>query len=242
MLRGHQTRPAAVPASWRGPLPDVSVQRHLNTGGGYAQVPLELVFSDISDLGVLTWTLIKLSFEDRAEVATYRQFADELGLGHLQDNAVKRRFLAAVPALIDAGWLKRNRTADNQVRYQAVVPEGAGRRYAKIRRRDIALLTSPPRGRERRQVTVAHLADFARWQLECGSRGYTAETTDSLAQHWGCPHARSGSAGTLSAQSRTAREYSPLRSGPGTRTWCGSLNFTIRCMLRSLLSRSPCLN
>ena len=126
MLRGHQTRPAAVPASWRGPLPDVSVQRHLNIGGGYAQVPLELVFSDIPDLGILTWALIKLSFEDRAEIATYRQFADELGLGHLQDNAVKRRFLAAVPPLIDAGWLKRTRSADNQVRYQAVVPEGAG--------------------------------------------------------------------------------------------------------------------
>lgn len=185
MLRGHQTRPAAVPASWRGPLPDVSVQRHLNTGGGYAQVPLELVFSDIPDLGILTWALIKLSFEDRAEVATYRQFADELGLGHLQDTAVKRRFLAAVPSLIDAGWLKRSRAADNQVRYQAVVPEGSGRRYAKIRRRDIALLTSPPRGRKQRQVTVAHLADFARWQLECGSRGWTAETTDGLAQHWG---------------------------------------------------------
>ncbi|HEY5848699.1 MAG TPA: hypothetical protein VIT42_18105 [Microlunatus sp.] len=55
-------------------------------------------------------------------------------------------------------------------------------RYAVIRRRDLGLISATKS--TRMPVKPADIADFCRWQLECGNRGWTAETTTAIAAQW----------------------------------------------------------
>ena len=109
--------------------------------------------------------------------------AARLGLGDSSETAVEKRFTATVQPLIKLGWLERTRSPrSNRRSYRALVPKGMGTRYGVLRRCDLALLSlADPRYRKR----PAHLVDFLRWQLECGTRGWTVETTEQIAKRWG---------------------------------------------------------
>jgi len=182
-LRGQQTGLSGVPGDWRGPLPDLSVQRRLDKLDGYAEVPAELLHSGFPDLGVVTWALLRLSFDDRSDASSYAEFAEALGLGHLTATAIQQRFQSALQPLLGT-WLERRRGRDNVSLYRAVVPENVGKRYAMLRRSDLGLLQVPARGKGGRRLTVANLADFGRWQLECGRRGWTADSLETVAARW----------------------------------------------------------
>lgn len=182
-LRGQRTELTGVPRDWRGPLPDLSIQRRLDKLDGYAEVPAELLHAGFADLGVLTWALLRLSFDDRSDASSYPEFAEALGLGHLTATAVQQRFQAALKPMLGT-WIERHRGRDNISLYRAVVPKDTGKRYAMLRRSDLGLLQVPVRGKGARRVTVAHLADFARWQLECGRRGWTADALETIAARW----------------------------------------------------------
>lgn len=188
-VRGRTTAQSGVPQHWRGPLPDVSVRRNLVPLDGYAQVPQKLLFGRHADLAVVTWAWLRLRSGDRAEVASYQQFADALGYGHLTARAVQKRFGAALGSLLGEDvplgrWLERERTLDNQQLYRAVVPTGAGDEYAMLRRADLAQLAVRAQAGQARPVAAADLADFARWQLECGHRGWTADPLSVIATRW----------------------------------------------------------
>ena len=187
-LRARASGLSGVPQYWRGPLPDVSVRRRLPQLDGAAQIPMELLFGGHADLAVLTWSLLRLRFDDRADVASYQEFADALGLAHLSSTAVQKRFSAALGSLLEdaplGGWIQRERTTDNQQLYRAIAPGGTGKRYAMLRRSDLALLAVPAGRKAARPVTVADLADFARWQLECDQRGWTADPLTRIAARW----------------------------------------------------------
>lgn len=220
-LRGRETSLSEVPQHWRGPLPDVSVRRRLSPLDGYAEVPLELLLGGHADLAVVTWALLRLSFDEHADVASYQEFADALGFSHLTPKAVQKRFSAALSSLLEDSplgrWVERERTSDNQQLYRAVIPKGAGKRYAMLRRSDLALLALPAEGKHAQAVTVANLADFARWQLECGKRGWTADPLSAIAARWNVSEAtlwRSRSqleaAGLLKTTNRPGGRYPDL--------------------------------
>lgn len=188
-LRGRVAGLSGVPQHWRGPMPDVSIRRDLPALGGYAQVPMEVLFGGHADLAVVTWAWLRLRSDDRANVASYQQFADALGYAHLTPKAAQKRFSAALGSLLDndaplGRWLERERTLDNQQLYRAVVPAGTGKRWAMLRRSDLALLTLPAARKAARPVSVADLADLSRWQLECGQRGWTADSLSAIAARW----------------------------------------------------------
>ena len=167
-VRGRVTRITRVPATWRGPLPDPSVERRLDDHGGYAAVPEALLRPEYPDLGIITWAHLRLTFDDRAHVASYRDFADTLGCASLTDGAVEQRFGAALKPLLGK-WIVRTPAGHSRYKYRAVVPSGSYR-YAMLRRRDFSLLTSPnPTGET---AKPSDLANFARWQLTCGRRGW----------------------------------------------------------------------
>ena len=66
-VRGRPTGPTSVSPRWRGPMPDPSRRADpLPADDGYTQVPTELLFSEVSDLGVLLWALVRLRFEDKS--------------------------------------------------------------------------------------------------------------------------------------------------------------------------------
>ena len=184
-VRGRPTGPAAVSPRWRGPTPDPSIRRLLEVGTGYARIPESMLHQGLPDLGVLLWAQLRLWFDDRPGRTNYRELADALGLGALTDKAIELRFRKVVAAMREAGLIHRTRLRDNQVSYQAVTPDDS-RRWAVIRRRDIAQLTTgylDGRGR-RTAVSAAHLCDFARWQLECRDRGWCADPSADMAARW----------------------------------------------------------
>ena len=187
MVRGKSTGPAVVPTAWRGPMPDASVRRELATEGGYAKVPERVLLSGLPDLGVMTWVLLRLWADDGWVPATYRTFADHLGMRDLPTKAAEKRFVRVIPAMIEAELIERRRDADNQVHYRARLPPGG--RFAILRRSyDLPLLQSGvlhPRTGKLMPVTVSHLVDFARWQLEAGRRGWTTASAATLATRWG---------------------------------------------------------
>ncbi len=187
MVRDKATGPAVVPTAWRGPMPDASVRRELATEGGYARVHEQVLLSGLPDLGVMTWVLLRLWADDAWVPATYRKFADYLGMRDLPTKAAEKRFVRVVPAMIEAKLIERRRDPDNQVHYRALMP--ATGRFAVLRRSyDFPLLASGalhPRTGKLMSVTVSHLVDFARWQLEAGRRGWTTATTAALASRWG---------------------------------------------------------
>ena len=184
-IRGHSTGLERVPDRWRGPLPELAVRRTLRELDGYAMVPYDLAFGGYPDLAVLTWAWLRLRSDDRAEVANYRDFAEAFGLSQLSDGALEQRFGSALSAMLAEGrWLRRARTRDNQQQYQTLVPKSVGKRYAMLRRSDIAMLrVIPPRG-HKPNVAPTQLADFLRWQFECGKRGWTADVLTSIAARW----------------------------------------------------------
>lgn len=182
-VRGQNSRLQVAPGSsaWRGPLPDLSIVRSLPARDGFVKIPLQLAFlgSAAGDLAMLVWAAIRLDFDDEPGQTSYAELANQLGIDG-SPNAIKKKLGAAVTALTDAGWLQRARVrGTNDVSYQAVAPETSGRtRYGLIRRCDLALLRT---GR----VTPGILADFVRWQLECGRRGWTADPIPAIAARWG---------------------------------------------------------
>ena len=180
VVRGHPTAPTAIPSRWRGPLPDVSIQRRLDGLDGYAEVPLSLLHGNFSDLAVLVWAQLRLWFDDREGKTSYYELAEALGVDSASPSAVKAKFSAAVQPLLGT-WIERRRVTENQFAYRAVM-HGTRERYAMIRRCDLALLSNTAGTRQ--PVKPADIADFGRWQLECGQRGWTAETAAAIAERW----------------------------------------------------------
>lgn len=164
-----------------GQLPARS-PRPLPVGRGYARVPEQLLHDrGVSDLGVLVWVQLVLDFDGRWGDVGYADFAGGLGLDGLSLNAIEKRFGAAMTGLVDGGWVERHRmeAGSNAWRYRALqVPTPGSGRYAQLRRDDLVQL----RDGSTRPKTVA---DFARWQLECGEAGWTARPADTIAQRWG---------------------------------------------------------
>ena len=182
-VRGQPTGLAWVPPSWRGPLPDVSVRRHLPVRDGYVRVPLDLLFSSVPDLSIVVWAALKLRHDERPTELSYQDLADQFGMQELTPRAVQGRFTAATKALVDSGWVARTRGANNAYTYLAITPAKTSDRYAMLRRCDLALLRAKPmRGAE--PVGPTQLSDFCRWQLECGQRGWTGEQLTTMARRW----------------------------------------------------------
>lgn len=216
LVRGRPTALAGVPSRWSGPLPDLAVTRQLEPRGGFTKVPLSLLHGGVTDLGVVLWALLRLSFQDRAEVSSYRDFADALALGDCSDTALDKRFGAALRPLLGT-WVIRKRRADNECTYAAAIPaDAAADRYAILRRFDLELLSvRPATGGDR--CRPADLADFCRWQLECGRRGWTADPLRAIAGRWGTGHTTLASSrdrlarlGLLEVVQRSGRRYSDL--------------------------------
>src|SRR4051794_15241242 len=120
-IRGKPTVPTAVPKAWRGPLPDLSLQRRLPELDGYVEVPISLLKGGFRDLGVVVWAWLRLRFDERAGVTNYRFLAEALGLSGLTDGAVEQRFGAAIKPLLGT-WIERIRVGPGRLRYRAIAP------------------------------------------------------------------------------------------------------------------------
>jgi hypothetical protein len=216
LVRGRSTSLAGVPRHWTGPLPELSIDRMLPHRHNFAKIPAALLRDGAPDLGVLVWGLLRLSFRDHADVASYRDFAEALGLGHLSDPAVQKRFSAAIKPLLGT-WIIRKRRPDNDCLYQAVVvTDLTTERYAILRACDLELLTVRPASGGQR-CRPSDLADFCRWQLECGKRGWTADPLRRIAGRWNVGHTtlatsrdRLAQLGLLKVVQRSGRRYSDL--------------------------------
>ncbi len=192
VIRGRTTAPTALPNHWRGPLPDSSIQRRLpattdevsddgtRKPQGYTPVPLSLLHGGFQDLAVLVWVQLRLWFQDGEGRTNYYELAKALGVDTAAPSAIKAKFSAALQPLLGT-WILRRRMTENEFAYKAVVHK-PHKRYAMIRRWDLALL--PETKNTRMPVRPADIADFGRWQLECGPRGWTAESTKVIAESW----------------------------------------------------------
>jgi hypothetical protein len=188
-VRGRATGVTGVPAHWKEPLPDPTVLRTLPDHGdynkatpkrGYARVPLSLLHGGYQDLGVLIWAQLRLWFDGRSDKATYAGLAAALGQDSGALTTVEHKFSNAIRPLLGS-WIHRTRVGPNLFAYQAVLPD-EHERFALIRRADIRLLKATKDAKQR--VKPADIVDFARWQLECGSRGWTVETSPAIARRW----------------------------------------------------------
>jgi hypothetical protein len=195
-----------VPTHWRGPMPDPGTRRLLNTDGNFQQVP-EALLQDASDLGVVLWALIGLSFGSRADAASYREFSRCLNLDHLSETAAHKRVSTAIKPMLGT-WITRKRKADNGYVYRATTPATARTDpYAILRPTDLNLLgRQAPDGTD--YLGVADLADFCRWQLECSQRGWTVEPLRKIAERWGVTHP------TLGASRDRLAKFELLRVEP----------------------------
>lgn len=184
LVRGHRTGPSSIPRTWRGPLPDPSIHHEINTDGGYTKLPTTLLHMDgVPALGVIAWGVLRLRNDGRPGETNYRDLARDLHLSALSDSALEQRIGAAIKPLIGT-WILRKKVSTRRYEYQAVIPDNQEGRYALLRRRDMDLLGLPPRG-SRPQLEVPDLVNFCRWQLECGRRGWTANTLREIAGRWG---------------------------------------------------------
>lgn len=182
-VRGCRTGPASIPRTWRGPLPDPSIHHELNDEDGYARVPATLLrLPGVPDLGIVTWALIRLRHDGRPVETNYRSLAQDLRLGDLSDSALEQRMGAALKPLLGV-WIIRRKVSTRCHTYRAVVPPGVAGRYAILRRRDFEMLSLPAR-RSRPQMLPADAVNFCKWQLECGQRGWTANTLREIARRW----------------------------------------------------------
>ena len=185
-VRGRSTGSAPVPDHWRGPLPDPSVERTLavhqpnDEDHRYVRVPTSLLHGGFQDLGILVWVQLGLWFNRREGVTNYRELAENLAVDTGSRSAITVKISGALQPLLGT-WIQRRRHSHNQYAYRAVTPNPR-ERYAIIRQDDLGLLTAT-RQAERR-VKPADIADFARWQLECERRGWTAETAGVIAGRW----------------------------------------------------------
>ena len=182
LLGGEPTGLASVPRHWRGPLPSLSPIRQLPTRGGYAQVPSALLHGGYPDLGVLTWVWLRLEFQDRSGQTNYQTMAVGLGLDHLSARVAANKFSLAVQPLLGS-WIIRTKLDSNTFTYRAV-NTAPNDRYAVIRRGDLGMLTLPGA----KKAKVSDIANFGRWQLECGRLGWTAEPTRLIAKRWEVTH------------------------------------------------------
>lgn len=183
LIRGRRTGPASIPRTWRGPLPDPSIRHKLDDDGGYTRVPATLLhLPGAPDLGIMIWALLRLRNDARPDETNYRNLAQYLHLDHLSDSALEQRMGAAVKPLLGV-WIIRRKVSTRRHTYRAVVPPGAEGRYALLRPRELEMLSLPARG-SRPQMLPSDIINFCRWQLECGQRGWTANTLREIARRW----------------------------------------------------------
>ena len=107
--------------------------------------------------------------------------AQSLGQDDCARTTLEHKFSNAVKPFLGT-WIHRTRMGPNLYAYQAVL-QNPTERHALIRRDDVELLRSTQQSA--RRVKPADLVDFARWQLECRLRGWTAEPVDLIAARWG---------------------------------------------------------
>lgn len=187
-------------------MPDPDIRRLLSSDGNVRQVPEALLRGTASDLGIILWALLGLSFGNRAEAASYREFARCLNLDHLSERAINNRFSSAIRPMLGT-WITRSRRADNGYVYRAVIPAGARKGlYAIVRPGDLNLLGCSPDGTA--CLGAADLAAFCRWQIECGPRGWTVEPLRGIAERWGVTHP------TMAASRDRLAEFGLLRVEP----------------------------
>ena len=222
-VRGQQSRPMSVPVTWRGPLPDLSVHRQLPTRDGYTQVPADLVFSSLPDLAVVVWAALRLAHDDQPHVFNYQDLAETLGMTALSARALQGRLTPAIAALAAQGWLTRTRGANNRYTYAAVRPGNVSKRYAQLRRCDLALLRTKPL-REAEMVSPTQLVDFCRWQLECGQRGWTAEHVVDLAKRWNLSERQFRNRRARLVACKLSLIVITARSGHADLVWLGELH------------------
>lgn len=182
LLGGEPTTLTSVPRHWHGPLPSLSPIRQLPTRGGWAPVPAPLLHGGHPDLGVLIWVWLRLEFQDRSGQTNYQTMAAELGLDHLSNRVSANKISLAVQPLLGS-WIIRKKLDSNTFTYRAVniAPND---RYAVIRRGDLGMLTL----QGAKKAKVSDIANFGRWQLECGRLGWTAEPTRLIADRWNVTH------------------------------------------------------
>ena len=193
-VEGRPTAPTAVPNDWRGPLPDASIKRQLpyalpgyeappGVQKGWTAVPEGLLHGGFQDLAVLVWAQLRLWFQDDAGPTNYLALAAKLGLDSGSPKAVQVRFSRAVTPLLGT-WIIRERLTETQFTYRAVSEHRSSKReprYAIVSRAHLAMIAAT---RETTKVKPADIVDFARWQLECGQRGWTADTCKTIAKSW----------------------------------------------------------
>lgn len=161
-------------------LPDRR-RRTLPVGGGYARVPDALVApsAGVDDLGVCLWSGMQLRYGEDWAATDYPAIAAMVGAD--PGPAGCKRIQRSVRGLAESGWLRWRRAAagSNSREYQILgVPAAAGaQRYAWLRRADLARLRDG-------DVKPQTVADFARWQLVCGSSGWTDLPLTELADRW----------------------------------------------------------
>ena len=184
LVRGHRTGPSSIPRNWRGPLPDPSVQHELNTDGGYARIPATLLhLAGVPALGIVTWALLRLGADGQPRETNYRKLARDLRLSDLTDSALEQRIGSAIKPLLGIWIIRKKKERSGRHTYQAVIPPKLGGRYALLRRRDLDMLDLPAYGR-RPRMEFSDLVNFGKWQLECGQRGWTANTLRVIAGRW----------------------------------------------------------
>lgn len=161
-------------------LPDRR-RRTLPVGGGYARVPDALVApsAGVDDLGVCLWSGLQLRYGEEWAATDYPAIAAMVGAD--PGPAGCKRIQRSVRGLLESGWLRWRRAAagSNSREYQILgVPAAAGaQRYAWIRRTDLARLRDG-------DIKPQTVADFARWQLVCGTTGWTDLPLKDLADRW----------------------------------------------------------
>ena len=144
--RGRPTAPAVIPSHWRGPLPDSSLQQHLdtddddaNTARGWTAVPVSLLHGGFPDLAVLVWAQLRLWSDDDERRTNYQALAEEarsgLGVTECHQGQVQS------PRPTSARHLDPAPPSDQEPVH---LPGGGARphanAYAMIRRRDLGLM------------------------------------------------------------------------------------------------------
>ncbi len=162
------------------PLPDHREADGDRSELGYARVPLSLLHSGFQDLGVLIWAQLRLWADGNPQKATYVGLAAALGQNSSALTTIEHKFSNAIRPLLGS-WIHRTRVGPNLFAYQAVLPDPK-ERYALIRRSDIGLMKTTKQANG--QAKAADIVDFARWQLECGARGWTVEPVAMIAKRW----------------------------------------------------------
>lgn len=179
-----------LPLHRKGRLPDPSAKRAQRAREGFGLVPAPLLHGGLPNPGVLVWPLLRLNFDDvqgersqphiarKAGEASCRAFADRPGLDGLSAGTAEQRFDAAVEPWLGS-WILRRSLAGARSGYQA--GDAARSHRARVRVSELLRLSD---GDGRGRPDVPDLAGFYRWQLDCGSGGWTAAPLRRLAERW----------------------------------------------------------